>query len=86
VSATRPYRNIAGDHLNQNLHHAQGQHLQFMSKLGQLAMKTIAARPRLIAEMQPVCPVMPKRSASIGAGSVLAWIAARIFGVVGACL
>ena len=24
--ATRPYRNIAGDHLNQNLHHAQGQH------------------------------------------------------------
>jgi superfamily I DNA and RNA helicase len=27
VSATRPYRNIAGDHLTQNLHHAQGQHL-----------------------------------------------------------
>ncbi|WP_449042325.1 hypothetical protein [Paracoccus sp. (in: a-proteobacteria)] len=26
VSATRPYRNIAGDHLTQNLHHAQGQH------------------------------------------------------------
>jgi hypothetical protein len=26
VSATRSYRNIAGDHLNQNLHHAQGQH------------------------------------------------------------
>ncbi|MCA3458498.1 MAG: cupin domain-containing protein [Rhodobacter sp.] len=26
VSATRPYRNIAGDHLTQNLHHDQGQH------------------------------------------------------------
>ncbi|WP_132543814.1 DUF6538 domain-containing protein [Rhodovulum euryhalinum] len=26
VSATRPYRNIPGDHLSQNLHHAPGQH------------------------------------------------------------
>jgi len=26
VSATRSYRNIAGDHLSQNLHHARGQH------------------------------------------------------------
>ncbi|MFC6496353.1 hypothetical protein ACFP8Z_02525 [Gemmobacter lanyuensis] len=26
MSATRPYRNIAGDHLSQNLHHALGQH------------------------------------------------------------
>lgn len=26
MSETRPYRNIAGDHLTQNLHHAKGQH------------------------------------------------------------
>ena len=34
MSATRPYRNSAGDHLSQNLHHAQGQHRFWVASVG----------------------------------------------------
>ena len=37
MSATRPYRNSAGDHLSQNLHHAQGQHPADGNKLAYVA-------------------------------------------------
>ena len=35
MSAKRPYRNSAGDHLSQNLHHAQGQHRLWVASVGE---------------------------------------------------
>ncbi len=39
-----------------------------------------------LRHFQTLCMEMPKRPATIQGGSVLAWIAARLFGIVVACL
>ena len=47
MSATRPYRNSTGDHLTQNLHHAQGQHR--LPKPDRLRAKSPRSEPNALS-------------------------------------